>query len=134
MRRTRYWFTWTCDLGPAALEDLSAVLKQARDLVAQKSRESELTSIRLEFCCIARETTRRRQKRLSEAVAAPEKNVSSNSSAIYPQFFLAMTKQKLGYDKAEAKRLLAEAADRDGHGNRDRPLWDRRGNAGIISP
>ena len=63
-------------------------------------------------------------KQLAEAIASADKN-AANTSTTYPRFFLAMTKQKLG-DKAEAKRLLAEAQAAMDEEMRTAPDWNRR--------
>ena len=64
-------------------------------------------------------------KQLSEATAAFAKDAQHDTSVIYSQFFLAMATQKLG-DKADAKRLLAEAQAAMDAELKTSPLWDRR--------
>jgi tetratricopeptide (TPR) repeat protein len=121
----RYWLIWTCDLGPAALEDLDAVLQQSRDLVA-RNPEDRTYLHSLEILLYRTGNYEEAAKRLSEAVAAPEKvGAVITTSKIYPQFFLAMTKQKLG-DKAEAQRLLAESQKAMDEEMKAYVPWNRR--------
>lgn len=121
----RHWFAWTCGLGPAALEDLDAVLQQARDLVAQNpGNPTYLDS--LGILLYRTGNYEEAAKRLSEGVTAPETGgAGTATSIIYPQLFLAMAKQKLG-DKAEAKRLLADAQKAINEELKTSPLWTRR--------
>jgi tetratricopeptide (TPR) repeat protein len=63
-------------------------------------------------------------KQLSEAAAAYKRDAGTDST-IYPPFFLAMTKQKLG-DKAEAKRIIADAEKAMDEEMKANVPWNRR--------
>ena len=121
---TRYWLAWTCGLGPGAINDLGAVLKQARDLAAQ-SPENAAYRDSLGALLYRTGNYEEAAKQLSEGVAIHKKGVASNASAAYSQFFLAMSQQRLG-DKAEAKRIIADAEKAmDEEVKADVP-WNRR--------
>ena len=101
----RYWFIWTCALGPAGLGDLSTELQRARELVSQKPGNPTYKNT-LGILLYRTGNYEEAAQKLSEAIAAPEQGGAAiTTSIIYPQFFLAMTKKKLG-DITEALRLL----------------------------
>ena len=120
----RFWLTWTCGLGPLAKEDLIAPLKQARDFVAQDPKNPGYRDS-LGILLYRTGNYEEAAKQLSEAIDDFGKNADANSWVIYSQFFLAMAKQQLG-DKAEAKRLLAEAQTAMNKEVKANPLWDRQ--------
>ncbi len=121
---SRFWFTWSCGLGLVAKEDLIAPLKQARDFVAQDPKNPGYRDA-LGILLYRTGNYEEAAKQLSEAIDDFDKNPEANNWAIYPQFFLAMAKHQLG-DKAEAKRLLAEAQTAMNKEVKANPLWDRQ--------
>ena len=104
------------------MEDLGAVLQQARDLVAQNPENPTYLDA-LGALLYRTGNYEEAAKRLSDAVAAFKKGDAD--AAPYPRFFLAMTKQKLG-DKAEAKRLLADAQAAMDDEMKAYVTWNRR--------
>ncbi len=120
----RRWFTWTCGLAPAALDDLSLPLQLAKGLVASAPDNSAYLDT-LAILQFRNGDFEGAQKQLTEAISAAGKPGIAQTSIAYPQFFLAMTKWRLG-DKAEARRLLAEAQAAAEMDLKTTSTWNRR--------
>ncbi|HZZ26873.1 MAG TPA: protein kinase [Pirellulales bacterium] len=121
---TRYWFAWTCGLGPAAMEDVSTPLKQARDLVAQ-SPENATYRDTLGILLYRTGNYDEAEKCLKEVIASVEKANPAETSVLYPRYFLAMAKWKSG-DQAAARQLLADVESATDEEMKTSPLWNRK--------
>ena len=116
--------SWACGLGPSAVDDLSAALKVAQGQVAKGPDNPRLLDAN---GALLYRTGKFEEaaKQFEEVIKAFDKKSVNNTSIAYPQFFLAMSKWKLG-ELAEAKRLLAEAQTAMDEELKTSPMWSRR--------
>ena len=126
----RNLITWTCGFGPAATDDLQLPLKIAKE-ISTKAPDNLAFLMSLGAMHYRTRENEEAAKRLSESIGAFDKAGSESTSSIYPQFFLAMTKWKLG-DKAEAMRLFAEAQTRMDQEMKTSPSWSRRATLELL--
>ncbi len=120
----RRWLGWTCGLAAAAVDDMNVPLQAAKDFAA-KAPDNAVALETQGIMLYRTGNYAEAEKQLAELIVAGGKKELEQTSVVYPPFFLAMTKWKLG-NKTEARRLLVEAqAGMDKEMKTD-PSWNRR--------
>jgi serine/threonine protein kinase len=100
---------WTCCLGPDAVEDPSALIKQAEEFAANNSMHAPYVDLSVLGAAHYRAGHYEQAAQcFEESIAThPSDPPPTHGTVLWPQLFLAMTKWQLG-EHHEAHRLLSE--------------------------
>src|SRR5262249_55620924 len=125
-----HWLAWTCSLCPNATDDMSVPVKIAQDLVSKAPDNYQYVNT-LGALLYRTENYQEAAKHLSDLIAKVGTDSPIKSSAVYPLFFLAMTKWKLGA-MDEANRILLEAQTGMDQEMKAAPPWNRRATLELL--